>query len=190
MTRTLAIGIAIKLRENGHEDMADAVLISFDCYLRASEIVTLRGADVHIRGRLDPPTAPAATLRLANTKTGANQAVSVRRPLALAAVRRRLKHAPGAVLFSFSYKQYLAAWHEALSDLGIGQLGLLLHGLRHGGATDDHVNNGVPLQDVVLRGRWTNARTAARYIQVGQALSASLALPRPAQIWLTARRQQ
>ena len=183
VTQALAIGIAVDLHDADLSAMADAVLISFDCYLRASEVLALSSRDVHLRGRLDSATAPPATLRLSTTKTGPNQAVSVKSPLALAALHRRLKHARGGKLFEFSYKQYVAAWHGALRRLGISRLGLVPHGLRHGGATNDFAN-GMAITDVIARGRWVHPRSATRYVQTGRSLMAAFTLPLPLQDWL------
>jgi hypothetical protein len=50
------------------------------------------------------------------------------------------------------------------------------HSLRHGGATNDFLNN-VPMMDIVMRGRWQSAKTARRYVQSGRSLQLQMKQP-------------
>lgn len=43
------------------------------------------------------------------------------------------------------------------------------HSLRHGGATRLHLQ-GVPLEDIMLRGRWAASKSARTYIQSSRAV--------------------
>ena len=53
------------------------------------------------------------------------------------------------------------------------QLGLsyayVPHSLRHGGATRWHLLRH-PIEDILLRGRWSSTKSARRYIQAGRAM--------------------
>jgi len=51
------------------------------------------------------------------------------------------------------------------------------HSLRHGGATRLKMR-GVPLEEVMQRGRWAVSPSARHYIQAGEAMLLSVAVPR------------
>jgi integrase len=50
------------------------------------------------------------------------------------------------------------------------------HCLRHGGATDDYINN-TPMADILQRGRWRSEKSAARYVQSSRSLLLAVKLP-------------
>ena len=58
---------------------------------------------------------------------------------------------------------------ELLASWGLNGVYAPLHSLRHGGATADFLR-GMPIEDIVARGRWQLSATAKRYIQVGRSL--------------------
>jgi hypothetical protein len=49
--------------------------------------------------------------------------------------------------------------------------------LRHGGATRLHLK-GVPLEDIMMRGRWASAKSARIYVQASRAVLMATAPPR------------
>ena len=84
--------------------------------------------------------------------------------------RRLCKQTKGRVkLVSFSAETYRRLFRKIVALLGVEPGMLTPHSLRHGGATDDYMR-GVPMADIVVKGRWVYAKTAARYIQQGRAL--------------------
>ncbi len=79
ITWEIACLFAVTMAKWGHHAEAVGTLLSFDCYLRVGELTRLRYCDVVLPN--DPRTGSAHTtmaLRLAVTKTGPNQWVSLR----------------------------------------------------------------------------------------------------------------
>ena len=66
----------------------------------------------------------------------------------------------------------------AAASLGLQAEHFTLHSLRHGGATHDYVR-AVPIEDILLRGRWRSNNTARIYIQSGRALLVAHQTPPP-----------
>jgi len=116
------------------------------------------------------------SLRLVKTKTGTNQWVDVQSGDVVMLLRTLLHdiHAHQLV-FDFSANQYRHIFHLVCSSLGLGSVGYVPHSLRHGGATRDFML-GMPVEDVLLRGRWQSTKTARIYIQTGRALLLSVSV--------------
>jgi len=51
-----------------------------------------------------------------------------------------------------------------------------MHSLRHGGASYDFIR-GVPMDKIIIRGRWSGLAVTRRYIQESQALVLELSVP-------------
>lgn len=79
-------------------------------------------------------------------------------------------------LFPLHYEQLRRAFHAALSWLHLTHVPFTLHSLRHGGATHDSLN-GVPIANIIKKGRWSDPRSAAVYLQTGRALFLSVDVP-------------
>jgi len=89
------MAVAVDMWVNGDQDAAICVLLARECYLRAGEAVRLCVSDF-----ADPQTNPnlgelseqqgVACIRLATTKTGRNQFVTIRDPLVLDLMRRHV----------------------------------------------------------------------------------------------------
>ena len=54
-----------------------------------------------------------------------------------------------------------------------------MHSLRHGGASYDLIR-GVPMDKIIIRGRWSGLAVTRRYIQESQALVLELSVPQAA----------
>ena len=185
LTWDLAVVIAATLAEMGDLAAAAAVLTAFDTYMRLGEVAALKVADVAQAG--DPRRGlehNTVTLRLRQTKTGRNQGVQVRRP----AVRHLLAlllppgRSPNTPLFGHDAASLSKQFKKATTRLGLTAYSF--HSLRHGGATFDHLK-GVPLADIIQRGRWASTTAATNYVQTGQALL--LASSAPPQLLKAAR---
>jgi integrase len=180
---TVAAAIAAWLAVNHNRwgfAMAVGVLLSFDCYLRSSELLDIHYEDVaygrDARLGLDDKHEDRVHIHLRQTKTGKNKGVEVRDPhirLLLCELRRRCHY--GDRLFEWSRETHLKWFHKACK-------GLLLtdhyvhHSLRHGGATRDYLN-GMPIADVMVRGRWAAHKSAVHYIQSGRQLMMLQSIP-------------
>jgi hypothetical protein len=162
--------IACWLVIKGKLPMAIGVMLSFDCYLRSSELLGLVREDVAISS--DPRLGMVGDrmyLRLGHTKTGANKGVEVRDLHIKALVSMLVDRAtPSSKLFAFSYSSYLKWFHLACADLGLSER-YVPHSLRHSGATYDFLRD-MHISDIMVRGRWAVHKSAAHYIQVGRQL--------------------
>ena len=169
--------IAVWMARRGRLRHAAALLLAFDCLLRSGELLRLRREDVVAAG--DARVGSEYTgvyLRLAHTKTGADQSVDVRdeavRELLLVLVRRTR---PRARIFPFSSASLLSLLHAACRSLGLGGA-VVVHSARHGGATRLFLQ-GASLETIMARGRWRSAESARRYIQSGRARLAASSVP-------------
>lgn len=179
LTYEVMSAIAVDMIFSGHVDEGIATLLSFDCYLRISEFVNLKINDIIIPGsdsRSSRTTNNKVVLCLAQTKTGRNQSVIIRRPEIASLIIHFIKYKnnlfnnnKNSKLFSFSAASYRRVFKNACYDLNLGDIGYTPHSLRHGGATFDFQNS-IPITDIKTRGRWKDTKSAERYIQTGVAL--------------------
>jgi integrase len=133
--------------------MATGILLSFDCYLRSSELLNIRYEDVAFGrdARLGLDDDQRVHIHLQHTKTGNNKGVEVRCrhvKILLHHLKRCNKH--GDYLFHWSRDTHLRWFHKACSVLSL-PTHYVHHSLRHGGATRDYLN-GIPIADVMVRG--------------------------------------
>ena len=177
LTWDAACAVAVQLVRMRQRAAAIAVLVSFDCYLRVSEMARLRRCDVvdASSARMgSSATYRGVSLILTQTKTGPNQSVRVSRPVVAELLAELCSSVPDtskALVFGFSAAAFRRLFKAACAALGLSR-DYVPHSLRHGGATADHCN-GVPMDDIILRGRWASLRSARRYVQAGQAMLAA-----------------
>ena len=172
----LATVIALSFCSQKRWGMALGLLLSFDCYLRVKEMTGIRRSDVADIGDPRIPSSRSMMIRLRHTKTGNNQWVTIRNGLVVKLLRRWLKSAGSSDrLFDFSDSVYRYHLKKTCKVLGLGS-NYVPHSARHGGATHDHIL-GMPLEDILFRGRWASAVSTRRYIQMGQALLLKTAVP-------------
>ena len=136
----------------------------FEGYLRLSEAIGVKVGDLDVSG---PEGVPA----LPKSKTGLNQSVVIH-PGDWLNLTRLLLDRPlkaGARVVSISAHKFRRGLQSILKRLGVTRVRYTPHSLRHGGATRDFML-GIPIADIVVRGRWAQAKTASRYIQQGRAL--------------------
>ena len=179
MTWPIACAVACRMAERGKLLHGVAVLTSFHCLLRVGEMTNLRKSDIALQNddRLGVSAFKGA-LRLRKTKTGPNQWVTVRDESIyqlLQAVTVGL--AKEDRVFPFSASTFRRSLRSTCLELGISTP-YVPHSLRHGGATKLHLE-GMPVEDIMLRGRWQSSKSARRYIQSGQALLLSISAPGP-----------
>ena len=157
--------------------MALCVWLTFHCYLRAGEAVSISMDDIFIPPEGDQRQYRSG-IRLPKTKTGLNQSVKVLDPYLRAALRNHMASRPtGGRLFDFS--QWSLAYHvrAILNEFGLQDHFVPLHSLRHGGATLDYMKGTMSFEDIQVRGRWHHPDTCKRYLQVGSSLMHALRLP-------------
>jgi integrase len=180
ITWELAVLFATVLAKWGHHAEAVGTLLSFDCYLRVSELTKLRYSDVVMPG--DPRTGSAhrtMALRLAVTKTGLNQWVSLGRERVTKALLFYLNAFPflsDSLVFPFTPSSFRSLLRAVSSSLGLGHIPYVPHSFRHGGATCDYLR-GATIEQIMFRGRWVAMESARRYIQTSRALLIMLDIP-------------
>src|SRR5262249_25473777 len=133
LTCLMAVWMAIR----GQHHAALAMLVGFDCYLRIGELLSLQVQDVAVSN--DPRLGsayPRVLLRLAHTKTGRNQAVTVEDS---DVAKLLTSHVQGRQqsdrVFQVSRDSFYKLFHGACRAFGLDGLNYSPHSLRHGGAT-------------------------------------------------------
>ena len=177
LTWDLTVVIALQLIRGGHFRFGVATLVGFHCLLRVGELTSLRRehfAD-HKDARLGAEYRKAL-VSIEKAKTGRYQSVTVDDPV----VRQLLsdivaKTKPGARLFPGGADGYRKAFKSACASLGLSEK-YVPHSLRHGGATRMHIA-GVPIADILIRGRWKSTESAKTYIKMGPALLMAMSAP-------------
>ena len=173
----LTCAIAIALVRRRLPRFAVGVL-SFDCILRVHELAALRPRHVmdgndranqrSMRGRV--------VLHLPKTKAGRESSVEVLRPelrrlvLWLASVTP-----PGWTLMNAADYSFRYHFTKVVAELGLSPR-FVLHSLRHGGATD-LFNDGWPIENIRIRGRWESVKSALHYVQAGRAVALHSSAP-------------
>lgn len=207
VTWPIAIAIARTMAANGYSDCAVATLVAFDGLLRVGELVTIASADVSVsgdrrRGRSSRATSESRSIsqlphpssrrsssifiRLAVTKTGANQTAEVSDPDVITLLEHYITTRPhNSRLFPFPTSSpagyFRAVFRSACHALDLTPLGFTPHSLRHGGATHAHVHMGLSIEHVLHRGRWRSNSSARTYLQSGTAALISTQLSAHAQ---------
>lgn len=170
------LGIAHGFLSTGKVEMMVATLLTFDCYLRASDIQNAKKVDLTIFPTLQEGFC--GVLRLPKTKRGINQSVKIRGLMLQVWLRRLLDEKPNSPrLFHFSLQYWRKCMARVRRELGLRDLIITPHSLRYGGATHDALQNQAPIQDIQQRGRWSNLKSLRRYIQEGEVALLDTSLP-------------
>ena len=170
LTWELTVLIAVQIARHARADLALATLLGFNCLLRVGELMSLRREDVAFPtdARMGAEYR-VTTLAIRVAKTGKNQSVVVTDPDVLALLRARVAATPkGALLFQSGASGFRALFKRVCAELGLSEK-YVPHSLRHGGATRLHLK-GVPLEDIMMRGRWASSKSARTYIQSSRAV--------------------
>jgi hypothetical protein len=178
MTLDVAAVVAAHMLFSGRRDLAIATLLAHHCYLRVGELTSIKIRDVADKqdSRLGSAFSGVA-IRLPSTKTGQNQWVEVRSSAIQSLLRAEVDRARSKCLFNFGASTYRKHFKSTCASLGLSN-NYVPHSLRHGGATHDHLS-GVPLEEILRRGRWASTKSARHYIQSGRALLLTTAVPQP-----------
>jgi integrase len=178
LTWSLTVAIAAQLAKWGRFDMAVGTLLAFASLLRVGEMVGLRVEDVLDAGSDDPrvDTCSRSGLRLRDTKTGTNKFAELLdanvRDLLRVLIKGKTK---SSRVFNFAAATYRTWFKKACFSLGLSAK-YVPHSLRHGGATALYMA-GVPLETILVRGRWASTTSARHYIQSGESLLLAAEVP-------------
>ena len=139
--------------DRGELQFAVMVAIGFNCLLRTGEFLTLQYKDLEFSR-----SCGVVSLRSSKSglRTGSEEAVAIRDPLVL-----DLLHAlftihfqfPGAKIWPHSAQAFRTMFAQYLQFFRISHLRMKPYSLRRGGATY-LLQEGVPLDVILLRGRW------------------------------------
>jgi hypothetical protein len=164
----------------GWPELASSLLIGFFGFLRTGELLFLRKNDIAIADDFS-----SIVLNLGSTKSGSrigvNESVTFQEPfVAQVAAAQMLTLMPGDAIISYSQATFRDRFNQVLEHLNLVDFGFKPYSLRRGGATFIFRESNA-LSPVVVRGRWSNARTARIYINEGLATLAQyqFAIDRP-----------
>ena len=173
ITWDLTVLLATVMAKWGHHAEAVGALLSFDCYLRVSELTQLRYSDVLMPH--DPRAGSvyqSMALRLGVTKTGREQSVSVDNPAVVSALCHYMSAFPflrDDLIFPFSSSTFRHLITRVADAVGLGHVHYVPHSFRHGGATHDSLKK-FTIEQIMFRGRWKSMESARRYVQTCRAL--------------------
>jgi integrase len=172
---------------------ARAAALQMDGYFRPSEVLAIRRCDVAQHSRSAPfaitvapshgPGVEAAAVAPPRAKSGQyddtvligdKASLDAGRPWTRLLVRRLLTEAaraPDALLFAgLTLSKYEALFREAARACHLQPLSLTPHMLRHGGPSEDILNNVRSISQVQERGRWAAPASVRNYQKQGRVL--------------------
>ena len=151
--------------------LAALSLLAFRCYLRVSEALAVTPSDITF-----PTPVTPGSIFLKNTKTGRNQSVLFNDPVLVLFLRDLVADCQDdEPIFPCSASRFRKGIERAHTSLGVS-FGITTHSMRHGGATHDYIN-GVPFEDVRVKGRWKSPASCERYLQASRALMLAVRIP-------------
>lgn len=135
----LTVLVARAMAARGHVRPAILMMLMHDAYLRITEATKLCLDDLLLPGDVRAGSAiRQATICIAQGKTGANQAVSVRRPEVTRLLSSLKRSRPGTELVgTMNANRFRTLFHKACSDCDLDDCHFVPHSLRHGGALND-----------------------------------------------------
>lgn len=178
----MLIALAIKMLAKHDVTAGVALLLQFDCYLRVSELCSLR---IHIlqpdsKKLYQPATAQhgygfrsgaAVIITIPESKTGKFHSVAIAskeiEDILLAYIKYRQSHIRSdQPLFGMTTAQYSDTLQLYCNKLQLTQHNYTSHSLRHGGAAYHYMLRGAgQLQNIMFRGRWKSESSIQVYLQ-------------------------
>ena len=135
------------------------VLLMFFGLLRPQEFFHLKRRDI----QLSSPTIVALWKTKTSRRKNASESASVNDAQAIALLTVFLRPlGPDMFVWSKGPKEFREQFHSVLSRLAI-QTPFRLYSLRRGGAS--RLSTILPMDEVLIRGRWQSAKTARVYIE-------------------------
>ena len=176
LTQTFTQALAGKAFELSRGDIAVALLVAFEALLRTGELLSLTKCNVDIA-----PDFSTAVLNLGFTKAGSRigsqESVTIDNSMVVKILAARLSvMQPGDLLLPKGPFEFRRVFKQLLKELHLHDMGFKPYSLRRGGATH-HFRSCGQLSRTVVKGRWTNARTARVYINEGLAVLAGFSCP-------------
>lgn len=167
---TVSIVKAVIGRSVELNDLAFGALfaLAFHCMLRTGEFLALQYKDLELSDECGIVSLYSSKSGL---RTGSEEAVSIRDPLVLNLLRTLAqveKHSEGQRLWPYSAQSFRNRFEQYMRFFRIAHLRMKPYSLRRGGATF-LLQEAVPLDVILLRGRWRSLGVARLYLQDGLA---------------------
>ena len=176
ITVLLVRAIVCRAVERGELDFAALIALGFHALLRTGELLALRYCDLEFNLRCGVVSLEASKGGL---RTGSKEAVALRDPCTLKLLDTLWacrKQFPGQKLWSSSGQAFRNQLQRYLRYFRVCHLEYKPYSLRRGGATF-LLQQGVPLEAILLRGRWRSVSVARLYLEDGLAQLPSLRIP-------------
>ena len=152
--------------QRGRVDFAAAIVAGFHLSLRVAEILSpaqnLITIGSNYRGGVSLPWTKISQQR------GAREAISIDDPLVGWLITKALKVSPHNKVLQMSGPAFRIMFNTGVAALGLSNVGYRPYSIRRGGATHDFLAH-QDLQRSLLRGRWSQLRTAKIYVTDGAA---------------------
>ena len=168
LTIQLAQAFVGKAVHQGDIALATLIALGFHALLRTGELLSLRFKDLEISHQCGVLSLHQSKTGL---RTGAQEAVALRDSLTLQLVdtlRVLRKPFPGDLLWPHSGQAFRNAFQKLSAFFKIEELKFKPYSLRRGGATY-LLQVGVPLETILVRGRWRSIAVARLYLEDGLA---------------------
>jgi len=177
ITWELSCAVAVQMQRHGHTRWAVATLLTHDCFLRISELTSLRKE--HIIDSSDSRFGSdytGMTIVIPNAKGGKDQSVGVMNPQVIRLVRAVVHStAAGGLLFPGGPSSFRRVFNDICSELNLSS-DYSPHSLRHGGASMCYMR-GMSVEDILIRGRWKSTQSLRTYIKTLKAKLAAMKAP-------------
>ncbi len=161
--------------EEGEPYAGYAVLLVFNTYLRAEEILRLKTTDVFVLPETSGQRGHHAMIQVLKGKRDECITVTVR-PRFLAKVLERWKSelemadGEGCNLIGMRGQMFRDLIHKTCDKLQLTGPRITPHKLRYGDASTDKSQGQATSSEIQARGRWKTSKTMDQYVQVGALL--------------------
>ena len=160
---------------DGHLEFSACLLWGFDCYPRPGEVTGRLVADFSLHAATSSYVVQLGWTKGGQRK-GAKESVAGDDPLAFLLLAAALQNKkPFTPLLAGGNAQYRALFKHYVAKLGLDVGVWQPYGLRRGGATHDFSERG-SLDELCVKGRWSNQRTARIYLNQGLAMLSKIQL--------------
>ncbi len=166
MPWSVARTMAFVAWEAGHFDASLCILLGFSFYLRSMEMLLLTMDDLVVDLR-----RAAVFVRLQQSKTSRGRQQSLvfhNLLLAKIVVEAKRRIISQGMVWAYGPGCFRRSFQEIVESIGLGSFGFSLYSLRRGGATYAYVRSH-NLDQVAIRGRWKDHRTARIYLDDARA---------------------
>eukprot|EP00438_Fugacium_kawagutii_P035450 Skav216631 [mRNA] locus=scaffold1255:7240:22746:+ [translate_table: standard] len=156
--------------------LATLIALGFHGLMRTGELLQLTFQDIEQNSDCAIISLPTSKSGL---RTGAKEAIAVRDSLTLNLLGTLVmvaNHFRGQKLWPYSAQRFRTEFRSLCQSFRVAHLDFKPYSMRRGGATF-LLQEGVPLEAILIRGRWKSVSVARLYLEDGLSLIPSLRLP-------------